>query len=209
MNQSFQPSNDAGKGDKMIQMTKQKTILAIALLAVTIWVPPVRATEVENVTFDTQVMVGNQALDIRGAGVLRYMRFIKAYAGALYALPGLAPDAVLADTPKRLEVEYFYALKGKDFGPATYKGLSMNISAQEIERLRTRVDYHNSLYVDVVPGDRYSLTYIPGVGTELALNGQPRGIIEGADFAAAIFSLWLGKNPYDKRFKGALLGLDG
>ena len=61
----------------------------------------------------------------------------------------------------------------------------------------------------VQPGDRYSLTYIPGVGTELALNGTPRGVIEGADFAAAIFSLWLGENPFDRQFKQALLGKDG
>ncbi len=54
-----------------------------------------------------------------------------------------------------------------------------------------------------------ALTYIPGTGTELALNGRPMGVIEGADFAAAIFSLWLGENPYDKRFKNALLGLGG
>jgi hypothetical protein len=180
-------------------------ILTLTLLALS----PAGATEIENVVFDKQVKVGQQALDIKGVGVLRYLRFIKAYAGALYTLPGLDPAAILSDTPKRLEVEYFYALKGKDFGPATYKGLSDNLDAAEIERLRPRIDYHNSLYVDVKPGDRYALTYLPGVGTELALNGRPLGVIEGADFAAAIFSLWLGNNPYDKQFKNALLGLKG
>lgn len=181
------------------------SIIVLSLLIV----PSAGGTEVDNVVFDKKVVVGQQALEIKGAGVLRYLRFIKAYAGALYTQPGLAPEAVLSDTPKRLELEYFYALKGKDFGPATYKGLSQNVDAETIERLRPRIDYHNSLYVDVQPGDRYSLTYTPGVGTELALNGQPRGVIEGADFAAAIFSLWLGENPYDRQFKNALLGLDG
>jgi hypothetical protein len=42
-------------------------------------------------------------------------------------MPGLAPETILSDTPKRLEVEYFHALKGKDFGPATYKGLAKNL----------------------------------------------------------------------------------
>ena len=179
--------------------------LALSLLVV----PSAGGTDVENVVFDTQVVVGQQALMIKGAGVLHYLRFIKAYAGALYTLPGLDPAAILTDTPKRLEVEYFHALKGKDFGPATYKGLSKNLDAVEIERLRPRIDHHNSLYVDVKPGDRYALTYLPGVGTELALNGRPMGVIEGVDFAAAIFSLWLGENPYDKQFKNALLGVDG
>ncbi len=183
--------------------------IALAVMLTLLMVPPADATEVENVVFDKQVMVGQQALEIKGAGVLRYLRFIKAYAGALYTQPGLTPETVLSDTPKRLEIEYFHALKGKDFGPATYKGLSKNLDEAAIERLRPRIDYHNSLYVDVQPGDRYALTYVPGVGTELALNGRPIGIIEGADFAAAIFSLWLGENPYDRQFKNALLGLDG
>ncbi|MEE4111673.1 MAG: chalcone isomerase family protein [Desulfobacteraceae bacterium] len=192
---------------------KNKTLkhMSIALVfTITLSVvPPASGTVIDNVVFDEQVEVGQQVLAIKGAGVLRYLRFIKAYAGALYTQPGLAPETVLSDTPKRLEIEYFHALKGKDFGPATYKGLADNLHAAEIERLRPRIDYHNSLYVDVQPGDRYSLTYVPGVGTELALNGQPMGLIEGADFAAAIFSLWLGENPFDRQFKNALLGLDG
>jgi hypothetical protein len=179
------------------------------LLAGLLVFSPAGAAEIENVNFDKQVVVGNQALEMKGIGVLRYMRVIKAYAGALYTLPDLEPGDVLSDTPKRLEVSYFHSLKGKDFGPATYKGLAKSLDAVEIERLRPRIDFHNSLYVDVKPGDRYALTYIPGVGTELALNGQPMGVIEGADFAAAIFSLWLGDNPFDRRFKRSLLGLDG
>ena len=66
-----------------------------------------------------------------------------------------------------------------------------------------------ALAVDVEPGDRYTLTYIPGEGTELALNGVPRGTIAGADFAAAIFTLWLGDKPIDERFKQSLLGYSG
>lgn len=45
--------------------------------------------------------------------------------------------------------------------------------------------------------DRYSLTYMPGVGTELALNDNPLGVIDGADFAAAYFRIWLGDHPID------------
>jgi hypothetical protein len=65
---------------------------------------------------------------------------------------------------------------------------------------------HNALYSDVQPGDRYSLTYIPGRGTELALNGEPIGMIQGADFAAAIYAMWLGEKPMNKSFKRQLMG---
>jgi hypothetical protein len=61
--------------------------------------------------------------------------------------------------------------------------------AQTLEKLRPRIEKHNALYADVQPGDRYALTYVPGSGTELTLNGTPRGIIRGADFASAIFAI--------------------
>jgi len=64
----------------------------------------------------------------------------------------------------------------------------------------------NFFIEDVQPGDRYSLTYIPGNGTELALNVESKGFIEGADFAAAVFSIWLGPKPISDSFKQQILG---
>lgn len=190
----------------MTTRRQQHTIAITTAMLVIFLSAPVGATEVR---FDERVEVRSNNLERMGTGILKYMGFIKAYAGALYTLPGTDPEAILDDSPKRLEVEYFVALKGEDFGPATYKGLTRNISADMIDRLRERIDYHNSLYVDVRPGDRYALTYLPGHGTELSLNGNSLGVIEGADFASAIFSLWLGEKPFDRRFKQALLGGNG
>jgi nicotinate-nucleotide pyrophosphorylase len=85
--------------------------------------------------------------------------------------------------------------------------ISKNIDTQTFQRIRPQIDHHNSLYEDVQPGDRYSLTYIPGRGTELALNGKIKGIIKGADFASALFSMWLGKFPMNEPFKKQLLRL--
>ena len=113
---------------------------------------------------------------------------------------------MLLDRAKRIELEYLRAIEGKDFGPATNKSLAKNLDAKTLNQLQPRIDYHNSLYEDVKPGDRYSLTYIPGRGTELALNDKPKGVIEGADFAAAIFSIWLGQKPMNESFKEQILG---
>jgi hypothetical protein len=41
----------------------------------------------------------------------------------------------------------------------------------------------------------------------LALNGEPKGTIEGAEFAAAVFSIWLGPDPASESFKKQILGL--
>jgi len=42
----------------------------------------------------------------------------------------------------------------------------------------------------------------------LALNGNLKGLIEGEDFAAAVFSIWLGSNPVNKSFKKQILGIN-
>ena len=183
------------------------TFGVILTLLATLAVTPAQAAEIEGVKYSKTYSTEGKNLHLAGVGLLRYWGF-KAYTGALYLEEGATSDAALSDTAKRIELEYFRAIKGKDFGPATNKSIAKNVDTQTFKRLRPQIDYHNSLYRDVQPGDRYSLTYIPGRGTELALNGEPIGIIEGAEFAQAVFSIWLGSNPINDSFKKQILGLD-
>ena len=55
-------------------------------------------------------------------------------------------------------------------------------------------------------GDRDALTYLPERGITLTINGRVKGTIAGEDFAQALFGLWLGGEPFNSRFKQALLG---
>lgn len=183
------------------------TILALSLLLTASAATNAYSVKIEGIYFKESFSTEDTKLKLRGTGLLRYLGFIKAYVGAFYLDENCTIDEALTDRAKRIEVQYFRAIKGKDFGPATDKSISKNVDAETLERLRPQIDYHNSLYVDVQPGDRYSLTYIPGVGTELALNGEPRGVIEGAEFAAALFAIWIGQEPIDKSFKKQILGM--
>jgi hypothetical protein len=65
----------------------------------------------------------------------------------------------------------------------------------------------SALCRNVLPGDRYALTYVPGEGTRLSRNGEVLGSIPGDDFARAVFSIRLGVNPIDKAFRDRLLGV--
>ena len=186
---------------------KQNTVgkIILSTFIVGLFAIPIRAAQVEGISYSDSYFVDNTKLRLTGAGLLRYWGF-KAYTGALYLEDGASIDDVLSDTAKRIELEYFRSIKGKDFGPATNESIAKNVDPKTFERLRPQIDFHNSLYEDVQPGDRYSLTYIPGRGTELALNGEPKGLIEGADFAAAVFSIWLGSKPINESFKKQILG---
>jgi len=166
---------------------------------------PARGAEIEGVDFDDRYVRGDTDLHLNCVGMLRYKIFIKAYVAALYLPEEATPGEVLDDVPKRLEINYFWSIKGRDFGRAADAILADNLGPEMLESLRPRLEEINAAYEDVKPGDRYALTYLPGVGTELALNGERKALIEGADFAAAYFSIWLGEEPLDAGFRDSLL----
>jgi len=185
-------------------------ILRIVLCTVIVTVLtslPIRAQAltIENVTFADSIAIGEKAVSLRGAALLRWLKLVKVYVAALYLPEQAKPSEVLSDIPKRLEINYLVAIKGADFGPAAEAILARNVSGAELKRLRHRIDRLNAAYRDIKPGDRYALTYQPGKGTELSLNGEPLVTIEGADFAAAYFGIWLGHKPLDGNLKKALL----
>ena len=184
-------------------------VIVGALVIVALTVQPSPATELEGVHFADQYRSGEVTMGLQCVGLLRYKLFIKAYVAALYLGDGTAAGDVLADAPRRLELSYFWSIRGADFGTAGDQILAQNIDAKTFAALRPRLDRINALYRDVKPGDRYSLTYVPGVGTELALNGDPLGVIDGADFGAAYFRIWLGEHPIDVRLRDQLLGCHG
>jgi len=163
------------------------------------------ALTVEGVTFQESVSIDNKQIPIRGATLLRWLKIFKVYVVALYLPENGAPDDVLADIPKRLEISYLVSIPGPDFGKGAEAILERNNSPEVLARLRGRIDQLNAVYRDVKPGDRYALTYVPGQGTELSYNGQPLITIEGADFAAAYFGIWLGKDPIDQEMRSRLI----
>lgn len=178
----------------------------LCLLCLTL-LPPItaHARTVQGVTFAERVQAGDLPLRLHNAALLRYLKVIKAYVAALYLPEGVPPERVLSDVPKRLEISYLVAIKGGDFGKGAEPTLQRNQTPAELARLRSRIDRINAAYRNVRPGDRYALTYLPGKGTELALNGTPLVTIEGADFAAAYFGIWLGREPIDEKLKRDLL----
>ena len=166
---------------------------------------PARAITVEGVTFAREVRIGDATVPLRNAALLRYLLFLKAYVAALYLPADVPPELALADVPRRLEISYLVAIRGEDFDKGAAPVLRRNLSPAELERLQKRLDRLNAAYRDVQPGDRYALSYHPGHGTELSLNGNPLVTIEGADFAAAYFGIWLGREPIDEDLKKSLL----
>ena len=180
------------------------TALALAIAAIA---APSRgiAAAIEGVTFPEKVEVEGRRLDLHGLALLRYGFVIRAYVAGLYLEDPKHAARVLEDLPKRLDLSYFWGLEGKQFADAAKTMLERNLPEDQLEALMPRIDRMGSSFRAVEAGDRYSLTYLPGRGTELALNGTPLVTIEGADFAEAYFGIWLGEQPIDADMRDELL----
>ena len=163
------------------------------------------AAEIEGVEFDERVTAGDRVLALRSVGLLRYRVFFKGYVAALYLEPGATAASVLEAVPKRLELEYFWNIGGEKFGPVAESALARNVNEKSLERLRPQIEALHQAYVDVEPGDRYALTYLPGEGTELAKNGTRLALVPGEEFARAYFRIWLGEAPLDRDLRDQLL----
>jgi hypothetical protein len=176
-----------------------------AILALSGAAARTEAAQIEGVHFSERLSLEGTDLALQGLALLRYRIFFKGYVAALYLAPGVRKDQVLADVPRRLEIEYFWSIPASGFAEATLEGIEKNVEPETFWTLRPEIERFNRFYADVKAGDRYQLTYLPGRGTELALNGEGRGVVEGAAFAAALFSIWLGDEPFDPSLKRQLL----
>lgn len=191
-------------------MRRRSWLSSAGMVAAALWLvaQPTRAAVIEGVEFADQVSAsdsGDPVLRLYSMGLLRYRVVFRGYVAALYLPEGVSSAGALGDVPRRLELSYFWSIAGDDFGRAADQLLRQTLPAAELTSLRSRIDTMHRAYRDVSPNDRYSLTYIPGTGTELRLNGKLLVTVPGADFARAYFGLWLGAEPLDVSLRDALM----
>ena len=161
--------------------------------------------QIAGVDFAETWSSGKTELRLHGMAVLKWARLFDVYAGALYLPEGSAGKDWRDDIPKRLELCYFRQFTAGDFAKSSDRLLRDNLTGDEYQLLEERLAKFYRLFKDIRPGDRYSLSYIPGIGTELRLNEESLGGVGGADFAAAYFGIWLGDRPINVPFRDHLL----
>lgn len=141
-----------------------------------------------------------------GATTFRWMSVIKVYDARLHLGTGEPSSKVFADIPVRLQLTYHRGFTAAEIIKGGDTLLARNVKAETLVSLRERLERINRAYRDVREGDSYALTYVPGKGTTLRLNGSPLITVPGHDFAAAYFQIWLGDDPISKSMRDTLLG---
>jgi hypothetical protein len=142
---------------------------------------------------------------LHGAGFLRVGFVFKAYGAALYVQRHADAARILEDVPKRLEIHYLHNTPRARMIEAADTTLARNLDPAALAAVRADVARLHAAYTDRRAGDVAALTYVPGRGTSLAVNGAERIRIMGPAFAAAYFAVWLGEQPSSRTVKDQLL----
>ena len=190
-----------------------KKIISLFLsLATALCCNAVLARQLDDLQFpDTVQLEGSDAtLQLNGVGY-RTKFIFKIYAGALYTeKKAESRDEVQAQKgPRRVLMHFVYGEVGPEKLVAAWnEGFEENLSDEQLKALQPKIQQFNQMFPTLKEGDVVLLDYIPGTGTRVTIKGNVKGVIEGADFNAALLDIWLGDEPADEDLKEAMLGDD-
>ncbi len=197
-------------------MTATKTlsqpgyISLLVLLVITLFAAPINARQIDDVNLPDTVTIDGTSASLQLNGMGYRTKFIfNIYVGALYTETRVASrDAAQALTgPKRIVMHMVYdEVSHEKMADAWQEGFEENNSDEQFGKLEKRLQTLISYFPDLKKGDVILLDYIPASGTRVTIAGDVKGVIEGADFYAALMDVWLGEEPADDDLKEAMLG---
>jgi len=194
----------------MARLQNLRTALAATLLAAaaSTHADPV---VVSGVRYDSAADLRGARLQLNGAGV-RYKAVFKVYAAGLY-LPRKAgaPEEVLAmPGAKRMHITMLRDIDSSELGKLFSRGMEDNMERAAFSRLVPGVMRMSQIFSDhkrLGPGDSFTVDWVPGAGTVIAVKGVQQGEpFKEPEFFNALLRIWLGPKPADWQLKDALLG---
>jgi hypothetical protein len=154
------------------------------------------------------VEAGGAALVLNGLGIRKATFLnVKVYVAGLY-LPQKSGDAekiIGAKQPWQLVLRFVRDVDASDIRDAWEEGFEKN-AGDKLATLQPRIKTLNARMVDFKEGQYLSFTDDPAKGVVVDVNGASGAAIEGADFANALLSIWLGREPPNEDLKSGLLG---
>lgn len=186
-------------------MKRTSVVLASSALAF-ILASPLSAGELAGVPMPDRLSVEGRQISLNGMG-LRSKAIFKVYVAGLYTeqRSSNAEALIASDQVKQVRMVMLRDLTQEQIAEAVVEGFEKNSKAQ-MPALRQRLDQFISRLPDFKSGETLVITYVPGQGTTLWSTSGTKHSVAGKDFADALFSVWLGSSPVDKKLKAGLLG---
>lgn len=186
----------------------QRLAFIVVLLGPVILSAPVFGAQCLDVKVPDSVKVGGADLVLNGLGIRKATLLkVKVYVAGLY-LPQTSADAgkiIGANQPWQLELRFVHDVDAAEIRDAFEEGFKNNV-ADKLAALQPRIETLNARMVDFKEGQYLSFANDAAKGVAVDVNGAGGNAIEGADFAAALLSIWLGPEPPNADLKSGLLG---
>lgn len=184
---------------------RQLLIIASILLSVQMSVAQI---EVEGVMVPEETTVEGQKMVLNGAGV-RSKYFMDLYVGSLFVSSKASNAQTIIDANEGMLIQLdiisglITSEKMTDAINDGFENSLKTISEDVSEEVTT---FKGVFKEEIEEGDTFQFLYIPEKGVQVWKNGGLLESIEGYAFKKALFAIWLGKQPADKKLKKGMLG---
>ncbi len=167
------------------------------------------AATCSSVTMPDKINSESVELVLNGMGLrlTKILAFkVKVYVAALYlSQPSDDPSQIIEqDQPRYVALYFFRDLNRGTIRKAMEESFQRN-AGKKVFQMKNKIDSFQKSLTGVKKGQTLAFSYLPGQGTTVILDGKVKAKIEGADFASALISLWLGKPP-NREIKVGMLG---
>ena len=166
--------------------------------------------DVAGIKLEDSLTLQGTKLSLNGSGV-RYKAIFKVYAAGLYVGKKVATpeEFFAAPGPKRMSITMLREVDSNELGKSFTKGFEDNSSKSEMSKLIPGLIKMGQIFSDqkkMVPGENFTIDWIPGTGTVISVKGKAQGEpFKEVEFYNALMRIWLGSVPADFRLKDALL----
>ncbi|MES2363180.1 MAG: chalcone isomerase family protein [Pseudomonadota bacterium] len=167
--------------------------------------------EVSGIKLDDPVDVRGSKLQLNGAGI-RYKAVFKVYVAGLYLGKKISTPEELyaAPGPRRMSITLVREIDSNELGKAFTKGFEENTPKGEMSKLIPGLIRMGQIFADqkkLLPGENFTIDWIPGTGTVITVKGKPQGEpFKEPEFYNALMRIWFGPSPADWKLKDQLLG---
>ena len=184
----------------------RKTAISIAVVVFALTTLNLRAASLAGVSLPDTAQVGGTTLVLNGLG-LRTKFTVKVYVAGLYLQQKSSDSSAIikADAPKQIVMQFLHSASKQQMTDAFDEGFKDNAPDAE-NTMKADIDQVLAALEPVKNGDQMVITYVPGTGTTLNINGTKKLTIAGPAFGQVLFSVWLGPKPPTTDLKKGILG---
>ena len=185
-----------------------RTISQLLLLLAVVTLPA-QAKQIAGITLPDTLDASSVTLILNGAGV-RSKMWMEIYAGGLYlkSKNSEAGKIVADDEPMAIKLHIVSGLVSSEaMEEATREGFE-NTTDGNTAPLADSINAFTAVFKEpIVEGDVFDIIHIPGKGIDIYKNGSFKSTVAGGlAFKEALFGIWLGDKPADKKLKQGMLG---